>query len=215
MNLSRFYNRLKRYLKLDFKDKIIIIRIFILSAIARFAMLIVPFKILKRFLGNAKEESKYRPNDEEIEYIKKISTYIRRICKHTPWQSKCLVQAIIAQRLLVSKKIESEISSMTDEEITSCDFDEWSNYLYDKYEISPISLFEESTTNSISKATIKRYNQLFNRLPYEKEYYYVDGVRITYKIPYDGVAAVGFHTLPNNNSSTPISFSAGTPLINI
>lgn len=107
MNLSRFYNRLKRYLKLDFKDKIIIIRIFILSAIARFAMLIVPFKILKRFLGNAKEESKYRPNDEEIEYIKKISTYIRRICKHTPWQSKCLVQAIIAQRLLVSKKIES------------------------------------------------------------------------------------------------------------
>ena len=86
----------------------------------------------------------------------------------------------------ISKKIESEISSMTDEEITSCDFDEWSNYLYDKYEIDPIVIFEESTTNSIDKTTVKKYNHFYRDLPYQQEYYYVDGVRITYKIPYDG-----------------------------
>ena len=105
----------------------------------------------------------------------------------------------------ISKKIESEISSMTDEEITSCDFDEWSNYLCDKYEISPISLFEESTTNSITKATIKRYNQFFNRLPYEKEYYYVDGVRITYKIPYDGDSTL-LYLRPSSRILTRLKF---------
>lgn len=79
----------------------------------------------------------------------------------------------------ISKKIESEISSMTDEEITSCDFDEWSNYLYDKYEIDHIVIFEESTTNSIDKTTVKKYNHFYRDLPYQQEYYYVDGVRIT------------------------------------
>ena len=51
----------------------------------------------------------------------------------------------------VLDKIKKEIEKMTDTEITTCDFEEWIEYLYEKYFISPIVLFEESKEQTIAE----------------------------------------------------------------
>lgn len=86
----------------------------------------------------------------------------------------------------ITEKIKNEIDKMSDEEISTCDFEEWIVYLYKKYYISPMILFEESTEQTISETTVKRYNQFYRGSPYEQEYFLIDGIRITYKIPFDG-----------------------------
>lgn len=107
MNLLQLSKKIKNFFKLKFIDKVLIIKVIFMSAIARFIMLVIPFKYIKNTLGYVKEESEYKPNKEEINYIRRINWAINTVCKNTPWESKCLVQAIIAQKLLVSKNIES------------------------------------------------------------------------------------------------------------
>lgn len=109
MVLSKLSRRSKKFFKLRFKDKLLVIRILYLSAFFRMVILLVPFKKISKHLGAIKEESKYIPNNEEMEYIKRISFFIMYICGKTPWESKCLVQAIIAQKFLSSKNIESTL----------------------------------------------------------------------------------------------------------
>ncbi len=86
----------------------------------------------------------------------------------------------------ISTSLQNEVVQMTDENITTCDFSEWTNYLYSKYEIVPITIFEDSITQSISEIKVKRHNQFGRMSPYEPEYFMIDGCRIVYKIPYDG-----------------------------
>lgn len=100
---------LKHYNKFCFKDKLLILKIFILSGIVRFIILTVPFKKISKYLGVPKEESSYIPNEDDINKIKRISYLVVKVCRKTPWESKCLVQAIIAQRLLIKENIESTL----------------------------------------------------------------------------------------------------------
>lgn len=83
-------------------------------------------------------------------------------------------------------KMESEIVSLSDNEIVNCDFEEWKEYLYSKYSVSLITIFEDSTEQSFNERKLKRYNQFRGFDPYEKEYFEVDGYCITFKIYFDG-----------------------------
>lgn len=107
MILSRYCRKLRVFSRFTYNDKKLILKITIMSALIRFIILVVPFKYIKKYLGEEKSQSDYIPSNEEKKYIQKISVFIEKVCKNTPWQSKCLVQAIIAQRLLSSKQIES------------------------------------------------------------------------------------------------------------
>ena len=86
----------------------------------------------------------------------------------------------------ISEKLKNEVKQMSDDNISTCDFSEWINYLYSKYEITPIKIFEESITQSISETKVKRYNHFARHSQYEPEYSEVDGCKICYTIPYDG-----------------------------
>lgn len=81
--------------------------------------------------------------------------------------------------------MEMEVEKMSDSEIVSCNFDEWANYLATKYSVIPISIFETNIERRLTEAKVKRANP-FRGAPYERDYFEVDGVRITFKIPYDG-----------------------------
>lgn len=81
----------------------------------------------------------------------------------------------------------SEINNISDKEITSCDLREWNDYLCDKYTVNSITLYEESMEKAISKEVIKKH-YMFADNPYEPDYYNVDGVKITYIIPFEGEA---------------------------
>ena len=82
-------------------------------------------------------------------------------------------------------KMKSEVDQMSDEEITSCDFDEWADYFTDKYYIAPISIFESNVERTLSETKIKRANP-FRVYPFERDYYEIDGVLVTFKILFDG-----------------------------
>lgn len=74
---------------------------------------------------------------------------------------------------------------MSDAEIVSCDFQEWADYLATKYSIVPISIFETNIEKTLSETKVKRANP-FRGHPYERDFFEIDGVRVTFKIPFDG-----------------------------
>lgn len=94
-------------------------------------------------------------------------------------------------------KLKEEISNITDVDIMTCDFDEWVDFLYKKYEIIPLTLFEESKIQFMQKEKLKKYNEFYRHSTYEVEYFLIDGVRITYSIPYDGDSNL-WHLQPNS-----------------
>lgn len=82
-------------------------------------------------------------------------------------------------------KMKSEVEQMTDAEICSCNFQEWADYLAEKYSVTPISIFETNVERTLTETKVKRANP-FRGHPYERDFFEIDGVRVTFKIPFDG-----------------------------
>ena len=82
-------------------------------------------------------------------------------------------------------KMKAEVEQMSDAEIASCDFQEWGDYLANKYYIVPISIFETNIDKTIYEAKVKRANLFRGRFD-ERDFFEVDGVRVTFKIQFDG-----------------------------
>lgn len=108
-NLLLFAKRVKKFLILNVEDKLLLVKIYVLTAIARIVILIIPFRKYKRHLGILHNESSYKVNEEEFIIASKISWGIGVVSRYTPWQSKCLVQALTAQYLLWKNKIDSTL----------------------------------------------------------------------------------------------------------
>lgn len=107
--IQRQVRRTKIFVRIGRKRRLWIIKIFALSALIRATILIIPFKRIKKHLGIHNEESTLEVEEEIYELASEIGWIIPRVCKKTPWESKCLVQAIIAQRLLKKEKIDSTL----------------------------------------------------------------------------------------------------------
>jgi hypothetical protein len=82
-------------------------------------------------------------------------------------------------------KMKSEVDQMSDGEIVSCNFEEWAGYLAGKYYIAPISVFETNIEKTLAETRVKRANP-FRGHPFEKDFFEIDGVRVAFKIPFDG-----------------------------
>ena len=62
----------------------------------------------------------------------------------------------------VANKLKEEVNAMSDADITSCDFGEWINYLVSKYQISPVVLYEDNATQTLTEIKVKQYNPFSN-----------------------------------------------------
>lgn len=107
--LLEFLRNLNKFKKYSFKDKLLIIKAFFITGIMRIVLILVPFKILKKYIGKYNEESSLDPNRINRDTIEKIGWAVTKISRHTPWDSKCFVQALTVQRLLCDKGIESTL----------------------------------------------------------------------------------------------------------
>ena len=90
-------------------DKLDIIKAFIYMGYFRAFILFIPFNKLRKRMGKIKVES---PDEvEQTDYIKakRMASIINIVAPKTPWESKCLVQALTAQRMLKSKGISTTI----------------------------------------------------------------------------------------------------------
>ncbi|MGO2657636.1 MAG: toll/interleukin-1 receptor domain-containing protein [Lactococcus lactis] len=89
----------------------------------------------------------------------------------------------------LKSRISEEISSMSNESILDNEIEEWSEYYAKKYEVEPIILFEDNISISTSQTKVKTYNHFYhmrNDFDDEPEFFYVDGYKITFTIPFDG-----------------------------
>lgn len=84
-----------------------------------------------------------------------------------------------------NKSIETQILKIEDSEILNSSIDEWNEYFFNKYQILPLILYEESKNFSAEKTKIrqKNYSRLFID---ENEYYEEEGIKVTYTIPFTG-----------------------------
>jgi len=103
--LSRLNKKVKKFIQLSWKEKKYITEAFFLTGLFRFAILFIPFNKLASFAGIYNEESFEQINAFENINVKKIGWSISVASKYTPWESKCLVQALTAQSMLKKRNI--------------------------------------------------------------------------------------------------------------
>lgn len=77
------------------------------AAIFRIQILLIKPKHMKKHWGEEGKESVEWEPMEIYKYAASISRIVNRICNKTSWESKCLVRALTAQKLLKRKKIHS------------------------------------------------------------------------------------------------------------
>lgn len=79
-------NRLKRILLMIF--------IWGLLGITRVMILLVPFRKLASIMGKSKEEASKLLTEKDKRRSRKLGNMIAYVSDHTPWDSKCFVQAL-------------------------------------------------------------------------------------------------------------------------
>ena len=90
-------------------EKWMTIKAYIYAAFYRFKIKFVPMNKIEKKMGTRGLESTRDVSVEEYRIAKLVAFHVGRITRHTPWESKCFVQALTAQKLLLDKGIESTL----------------------------------------------------------------------------------------------------------
>lgn len=80
---------------------------YVYSAIFRFKICFIKSKYLRKGWGREGMESSESVEPWKYTYAKNVAYVVDRICNKTTWESKCLVRALTAQKLLKQKGISS------------------------------------------------------------------------------------------------------------
>ncbi len=91
------------------KNKGLTIRVWFYTAFYRFCIRFIPMKHLRSCFGEEGKESLTEIDVDSYRYAKLVAKQVKLSATHTIWESKCLVQALTAQRLLYKKGIESTL----------------------------------------------------------------------------------------------------------
>lgn len=90
-------------------EKGMTIKSYIYAAFFRFCILVLKKQKLEKMLGERNQESSYEETEEHYKIAKMVARHVNRIAGNTPWESKCLVRAMTAQKLLAEKKIQTTL----------------------------------------------------------------------------------------------------------
>lgn len=81
-----------------------------LSAVARARIRLVPGGKLYRYMGDEKGETEMAPLPLEArKHVARVAYKVMRVADRTPWESRCLVRAMVAQRMLRSRGLSSTL----------------------------------------------------------------------------------------------------------
>ena len=100
--------RLVRFIRYH-EYKSVSILCFFYSAWYRFQVLHMDTKKMRHKWGVEGEESEEEETLEHYRYAKAVSMCVNHVCNSTAWESKCLVRALTAQKLLKRKSISSTL----------------------------------------------------------------------------------------------------------
>lgn len=100
--------RVYRFIRYN-QHKQLTLKAWLLSAVYRFQMLHWDTKKLRHKWGIPGEETPMDATLDDYRFAKRVSYAVNQVCNKTKWESKCLVRALTAQRLLSEKKIDSTL----------------------------------------------------------------------------------------------------------
>ncbi|MBD8071109.1 lasso peptide biosynthesis B2 protein [Bacillus sp. PS06] len=102
-------NRIIVIFRLDVKTVFLLTESFIFLGWARFQLVFRQFSKIAPSLGHYMKETEEVSPEEHKEALKKIRHTIHIMSKYTPWDSKCLVRAMAAMKMLERRGIESTL----------------------------------------------------------------------------------------------------------
>jgi hypothetical protein len=100
--LSRLWRKWHTFLAFPLSDKLLVPVVFMLLGLSRLVILTIPFRYYARFLGEYQKTDIFTPvlTTEQNQRVRRIGHIVRATAKITPWESLCLVQAMVASVLL-------------------------------------------------------------------------------------------------------------------
>ena len=101
--------RLMSFIRLKWPEKCLYTETFCLTGVVRLAILLLPFRWLSPLLGQHMLESPEQEDAANIEAARQVGRVVEKVSRHTPWASKCLVQAIVGKILLRQRGINSTL----------------------------------------------------------------------------------------------------------
>lgn len=101
--------RIIQFVGLSWWEQWLFIEAFCLSGVVRLAIILVPFRRLAPFLGKHMRESPMKENVVKFVAAKRIGRVVETVCCYTPWESKCLVQAIVGKIMLRRRGINNTL----------------------------------------------------------------------------------------------------------
>ncbi|MDE7424745.1 MAG: lasso peptide biosynthesis B2 protein [Lachnospiraceae bacterium] len=87
------------------KNKRITIEAWIFCMYYRMIVFSIPMKYLEKKFGVRDEESSAEGTKRDYYWAVRVSKEVNRIADKTPWDSKCLVRALTAQRILKRRDV--------------------------------------------------------------------------------------------------------------
>jgi hypothetical protein len=100
--------RVYRFIRYN-EHKAITLKAWVLSARYRHQMLGRDTSKFRHKWGIPGEESSPNATLDEYRFAKKVAYSVNQVCNKTRWESKCLVRALTAQKLLSEKGIDSTL----------------------------------------------------------------------------------------------------------
>lgn len=90
-------------------ERLMFVEAFTLLGLARFMVLVVPFKFLARSLGNHMNESRFFVSEPDVLIARMVGQAVRSAANNTPWESVCLPQAVVGQWMLKRRNISGTV----------------------------------------------------------------------------------------------------------
>lgn len=100
--MLKIIRKVKTAWQLPLREKLWILLMYPLSGVVRASTLLLPFRWLSRYLGDHRQNRQFFPQASEQQQLlgRRIGQIALLISRYTPWESKCLVQAMLAKTLL-------------------------------------------------------------------------------------------------------------------
>ena len=91
---------MRRVLEASWGDRVMLAEACICLALARVAVLALPFRVIARRLGGQMQETDLADDPVALGAGRRVGRAIAAVSKYAPWRTKCLEQAIAAKAML-------------------------------------------------------------------------------------------------------------------
>jgi hypothetical protein len=109
MRNTFFKNFKQKFLKAPIAHKWLFAYALFWALRTRFSMVFLSFKAYRNTLGKLQVVAEQQINEQVLADALLIKTIVLTVCNYTPWESKCLVQAVVCKRMLQKRGIQTTI----------------------------------------------------------------------------------------------------------